>query len=121
MILPHAIGDAITRTRERENRAHPALQKTPNRFLYSARPLVSYSICASVDQLREMRAAATFTEITHGRVLDRPYGKYLSTFADFQAAVQEVWDQAPTTQANQLASLTTLKFQKFENVSLMTA
>lgn len=49
------------------------------------------------------------------------YGKYHPTFADFRAAVQAVLDGAATTHADGLASLMTLKFQEFENVSLLAA
>ncbi len=49
------------------------------------------------------------------------YGKYHATFADFRAAVQSVLDQFATTHADALASLMTLKFQEFENVSLLAA
>ena len=49
------------------------------------------------------------------------YGRYHPTFADFQAAIQEVLDGLSTTHAEQLRSLMTLKFQLFEDVSLMAA
>jgi transposase len=49
------------------------------------------------------------------------YGKYHSTFADFRAAIQAVLDGTTTTHADRLASLMTLKFQEFENVSLLAA
>ena len=49
------------------------------------------------------------------------YGKYHPTFADFRAAIQNVLDCVPTTHANKLASLMTLNFQEFENVSLLAA
>jgi len=49
------------------------------------------------------------------------YGRYHPTFADFRAAVQDVLDRVPTTQADKLASLTTLKFQEFDDVSLLAA
>jgi transposase len=49
------------------------------------------------------------------------YGRYHPTFADFRAAVQDVLDQAPTTHANKLASLMTLNFQEFDEVSLLAA
>lgn len=49
------------------------------------------------------------------------YGKYHATFADFRAAIQAVLDQVPTAHANALASLMTLNFQEFEDVSLLTA
>jgi transposase len=49
------------------------------------------------------------------------YGRYHPTFADFQAAIQEVLDGLPTTHAEPLKTLMTLNFQQFENVSLMAA
>lgn len=49
------------------------------------------------------------------------YGKYHPTFADFRAAIQAVLDGTTTTHADRLASLMTLKFQEFENVSLLAA
>jgi transposase len=49
------------------------------------------------------------------------YGRYHPTFADFQAAIQEVLHGLSTEGANPLASLMTLNFQQFENVSLMAA
>src|SRR5271169_1860172 len=49
------------------------------------------------------------------------YGRYHPTFAAFRAAVQDVLDRVPTTHANKLASLMTLNFQEFDNVSLLAA
>ena len=49
------------------------------------------------------------------------YGRYHPTFADFQAAIQEILDGIPTTHAEQLETLMTLNFQQFEDVSLMAA
>ncbi len=49
------------------------------------------------------------------------YGKYHPTFAHFRAAIQDVLDRVPTTHANQLASLMTLNFQEFDDVSLLAA
>lgn len=49
------------------------------------------------------------------------YGKYHPTFADFRAAVQDVLDGVPTAHADSLASLMTLRFQEFEDVSLLAA
>src|SRR5205085_10427534 len=49
------------------------------------------------------------------------YGRYHPTFADFQAAIQETLDGLPTIHAEQLKTLMTLNFQRFETVSLMTA
>jgi len=47
------------------------------------------------------------------------YGRYHPTFAEFQAAIQEVIDGLSTTHAEKLKSLMTLNFQRFEDVSLM--
>jgi transposase len=49
------------------------------------------------------------------------YGKYHPAFADFKAAIQDVLDKVPTTHADKLASLMTLNFQEFDDVSLLTA
>jgi transposase len=49
------------------------------------------------------------------------YGRYHPTFADFQAAIQEILDGIPTTHAAALKTLMTLNFQLFEDVSLMAA
>jgi transposase len=49
------------------------------------------------------------------------YGRYHPTFAEFQAAVNEVIDGLSTTHAESLESLMTLNFQRFEDVSLMAA
>jgi transposase len=49
------------------------------------------------------------------------YGKYHANFADFKAAVQAVLDQVSTQYAGELASLMTLNFQEFEDVSLLAA
>ena len=49
------------------------------------------------------------------------YGKYHPTFGDFRTAIQGVLDAVPTTHADRLASLMTLNFQEFENVSLLAA
>jgi len=49
------------------------------------------------------------------------YGRYHPTFADFRAAVQDVLDHVQTTHANKLASLMTLNFQEFDEVSLLAA
>jgi transposase len=49
------------------------------------------------------------------------YGRYHPTFADFQAAIQQTLDGLPTTHAEQLETLMTLKFQTFEDVSLLAA
>lgn len=49
------------------------------------------------------------------------YGRYHATFADFRAAVEDVLGRIPTTHAKKLASLMTLNFQEFDEVSLLTA
>lgn len=49
------------------------------------------------------------------------YGRYHPTFADFRVAIEETLTNIPTTHATDLASLMTLNFQQFENVSLMAA
>ena len=46
------------------------------------------------------------------------YGRYHPTFAEFRAAVQDVLDRVPTTHAEKLASLMTLNFQDFDELSL---
>jgi transposase len=49
------------------------------------------------------------------------YGRYHPTFADFQAAIQEMIDGLPTRHAEQLKTLMTLNFRLFKDVSLMAA
>jgi transposase len=49
------------------------------------------------------------------------YGRYHPTFAEFRAAVQDVLDRVPTTHAEKLASLMTLDFQEFDDVSFLAA
>ena len=49
------------------------------------------------------------------------YGRYHPTFADFRAAIEQTLANIPTQHAADLASLMTLNFQRFENVSLMAA
>jgi transposase len=49
------------------------------------------------------------------------YGRYHPTFAEFQAAINEVLDGLSTTHAERLKTLMTLNFQLFEDVSLMAA
>ncbi len=48
-------------------------------------------------------------------------GRYQPTFAQFQAAIQEVLGGLSTTHTEKLESLMTLKFQRFEDASLMAA
>jgi transposase len=49
------------------------------------------------------------------------YGRYHPTFADFQAAIQDNIALLPTKHKDRLASLMTLNFQVFDNVSLLAA
>ena len=49
------------------------------------------------------------------------YGKYHRDFASFRAAVEATLAGIPTTHADALASLMTLDFQEFEDVSLLAA
>jgi transposase len=49
------------------------------------------------------------------------YGRYHATFADFQSAILDVLGKVSTQHKDKLASLMTLNFQVFENVSLMAA
>jgi transposase len=49
------------------------------------------------------------------------YGRYHPTFAEFRAAIEEVLDGLTTTHADQLETLMTLNFQRFQEVSLMAA
>lgn len=49
------------------------------------------------------------------------YGRYHRTFADFQAAIQGTLHRLPTDHEPQLATLMTLNFQEFKNVSLLAA
>jgi transposase len=49
------------------------------------------------------------------------YGRYHPTFAEFRAAIEQTIAGLATKHASDLASLMTLNFQRFENVSLMAA
>ena len=49
------------------------------------------------------------------------YGKYHPTFVEFRAGIEDVLDCVPTTHAEKLASLMTLNFQEFDDVSLLAA
>lgn len=49
------------------------------------------------------------------------YGKYHAHFASFRAALEATLAGIPTTHAEALKSLMTLKFQTFEDVSLLAA
>jgi hypothetical protein len=48
-------------------------------------------------------------------------GRYQPTYRGFQAAIPEVLDALPTKCSQQPASLMTLNFQQFDDVSLMPA
>ena len=48
------------------------------------------------------------------------YGRYHPTFARFRAAIEETIDGLSSKYADQLKTLMTLNFQRFEEVSLMT-
>jgi transposase len=47
------------------------------------------------------------------------YGRYHATFAAFREAVQEVLEGVPNEHAKSLETLMTLKFQQFDDVSLL--
>lgn len=49
------------------------------------------------------------------------YGRYHPTFADFRGEIERTIDDLPTKHANALATLMTLNFQRFEDVSLLAA
>ena len=49
------------------------------------------------------------------------YGHYHATFASFRAAIENTLAAIPTTHAQRLESLMTLKFQEFKDVSLLAA
>jgi len=49
------------------------------------------------------------------------YGRYHPTFANFQTAIQDTLNQVSTKHKDKLASLMTLNFQVFDNVSLLAA
>lgn len=49
------------------------------------------------------------------------YGRYHPTFAGFRAAIEETIDGLSSKYADQLKTLMTLNFQRFEEVSLMPA
>ncbi|MCZ2343230.1 MAG: hypothetical protein LC104_15775 [Bacteroidales bacterium] len=46
-------------------------------------------------------------------------GKYHATFADFRAAIEDVFHHVPTTHADSLKELMTLHFQEFDDVPLL--
>ena len=49
------------------------------------------------------------------------YGQYHPNFAAFKAAIEDTLSQLGTTHADSLATLMTLKFQEFDDVSLLAA
>ena len=49
------------------------------------------------------------------------YGRYHATFADFKAAIEGTISLLPTKHKDKFASLMTLNFQVFDNVSLLAA
>jgi transposase len=49
------------------------------------------------------------------------YGRYHPTFAEFRAAIEQTLADIPTQHAADLATLMTLNFQRFEDVSLLAA
>ena len=49
------------------------------------------------------------------------YGKYHANFASFRAVIEKTLTEIPTTHAGRLKSLMTLKFQEFNDVSLLAA
>jgi len=49
------------------------------------------------------------------------YGRYHPTFTEFRAAIQDVLDRVSTAHAEKLASLMTLNFQEFDDVSFLAA
>ena len=49
------------------------------------------------------------------------YGKYHATFASFRAAIEKTLNEIPTAHADRLKSLMTLRFQQFDDVSLLAA
>jgi transposase len=49
------------------------------------------------------------------------YGRYHPTFADFQAAIEDTLSKVSTKHKDRLASLMTLNFQVFDDVSLLAA
>ena len=49
------------------------------------------------------------------------YGKYHPNFAAFRTAIETTLSQLPTSYAGHLASLMTLNFQEFDDVSLLAA
>ncbi len=49
------------------------------------------------------------------------YGKYHPNFAAFKTVIQDTLSQLGTTYADALASLMTLNFQEFDDVSLLAA
>jgi len=93
-------------------------------------PVVLLALCRLVVILWAMSDAVQVYRDTEGHLIERLWkfvkhrafcGRYQPTFAQFQAAIQEALDGLSTTHAEKLKSLMTLKFQRFEDVSLMAA
>ncbi len=49
------------------------------------------------------------------------YGKYHANFAAFRAAIEKTLNEIPTAHAERLKTLMTLRFQQFDDVSLLAA
>ena len=49
------------------------------------------------------------------------YGKYHESFASFRAAIEQTLNDIPAAHADRLETLMTLRFQKFDDVSLLAA
>lgn len=49
------------------------------------------------------------------------YGKYYGTFQDFRGSIEGCIEKLPTTHRNAMKKLMTLKFQTFEDVTLLAA
>ena len=48
-------------------------------------------------------------------------GRYHPSFTDFKTAIEQTLNEVPGAHAEVLATLMTLNFQQFENVSLVAA
>src|SRR5271157_1997255 len=66
----------------------------------------------------EKRGVQAAIKVSKRRAL---YDRYHPTFPDFQAAIPEFLDAMPTKDSQQPASLVTLSFRQFDDVSLMPA
>jgi transposase len=137
--------DAVTRTLVRETTDGTVTEVTAGRLLLKVRaafptgPITVVWDNARYQHTALVRVAAAFARIDlvylppyspNLNLIERLwkfvkrralYGRYHPTFADFQAAIQETLGGLTTTHAEQLKTLMTLNFQRFEDVSLMTA